>query len=138
MEMFKLNEKLKDYSCGAVDLDGALRELYLISDAGGKTYRDETEAIPATQFILERNKKDYLRVECHSNTEAHFSSDRLVYPSNWIKRIFSSPVMQFRTPLAGAEKVIANYFSYSREKFEDTYSASYSNRQSLMYIEVNE
>ena len=136
MEMFKLNSKLKDYSCGPIDQKRAMVELSKISEAASQVFKDETEAIPATQFILVKSEKDYLRVECHSTTEVHFSSERLSYSGGWFKRIFANHIIQFRSSLNKSEQVIGDYFSLSRENFELKYEAGYTNNESLHYVEI--
>lgn len=137
VEMFKLNAKLQEISCGPVNLRAAIAELSKISSAAGRTYKDEIEALPATQFILTKNNEDYLRVECHSTQEVHFSSDRLVYSGSWLKKIFAKNLMQFRTSIEDAENVMIRYFSETRERFEEMYADSYTNGRSLKYVKLS-
>ena len=136
--MFKLNSKLKEVSCGVLELDSAFRELEAISESARKKYKDETEAIPATQFILSKKDKDFLRVECHSPNEIHFSSDRLIYDGGWLRRLFSNHQMQFRIPMEKVKSVLENYFILPRNEFEKLYSASYTHNSSLKYVEITE
>ncbi len=137
MEMYKLNSKLEDFLCGTVELKQVLAELQIISANAKVKYKDETEAIPATQIIVSRNETDFLRVECHSEKEVHFSSDRLIYKMGWFKKLFAVPYMQFRSPIDNAPEIIKNYFESSRESFENTYAISYANKESLRYVEVS-
>lgn len=136
MEMHTLDLKLKEVSAGNVDVDGALKQLAIYSKNGAKNYESAEEAISLTCFTVSRDSKDYLRIECHSESEVHFSSDRCCYKGGWFKRIFANHVIQFRSSLAKAEEVISDYFNLSRELFEEKYEAGYTNNESLEYVEI--
>ena len=136
MELYKLDSDLEEYSCGEVDLPRLVDELQLISANGDKKYNDETEAIPATLFIAVKGKKDFLRVECHSSEEIHFSSDRLIYEGGWLKKLFAKRAMQFRTLKIRAPSVLERYFNLGREEFEQYYSSSYTQINSFEFKEI--
>lgn len=138
MEMHKLNPKLEEVPCGQVSLKQAIAELDVIAANGDTKYKDAEEAISATWFTVSRSQKDFLRVECHSKDEFHFSSDRLVYNCSWLKKLFSNPYMQFRVPIEKAASVLSDYFNFPREKFEEKYAITYTHRESLEYVEISE
>ena len=136
MEMFKLNLDLELVSYGDINIEKSLTELRLISKCGNKKYEKGEEAISQTLFIISRSEKDFLRVECHSIDEVHFSSDRICYEGGWFKRIFSDSLIQFRSTTENAEQVIKEYFNLSREDFESKYSVGYTNQRSLQYVKI--
>ncbi len=136
MELHKLDLKLELVSCGTVDEKIALRELSAISKNGSKKYENSDEAISETTFILSRSEEDFLRVESHSESEVHFSSDRLCYQEGWFKRLFANTAMRFCTSSESATQVIKNYLSMEREEFESLYEAGYSNAKAFNYVSI--
>jgi len=136
MEMHTLDSELNEVSAGKVDIDKTIEQLSKVSKNGARKYESAEEAISLTCFTVSRDNKDYLRIECHSESEVHFSSDRCSYNVGWFKRIFAKDKIQFRSSLSKAEQVISDYFNLGRTDFEAKYEAGYTNNQSLAYTEI--
>lgn len=136
MEMHTLDSELNEVSAGQVDIDKALKQLRIVSRNGARKYESAEEGISLTCFTVSRDNKDYLRIECHSEPEVHFSGDRCSYNVGWFKRIFANHKIQFRSSFSKAEQVIADYFKLERSDFEAKYEVGYTNNQSLVYAEI--
>ena len=139
IEMIVLDSKLKELPTGQTNLKSALQKLKFVSSNGGRKFHSFEESKSHTNFSLARseNKKDFLAINCHCENEVNFTSDRLVYEGGWFKKLFEpNSIIQFKTSIDNAEAVIGDYFSLSRDEFEDRYKAGYTQSSSLEFVEI--
>lgn len=136
IQLHRLSVDLKLVLVGQATHVLAKNELMRIAGNGGKKYPNSDVAISETTFILSRSDADFLRVECHSYDEVHFSSDRLVFSMPWWRRLFAKDRLQFRIGIDNAEPVLEAYLCRCREGFESLLEPALVDGSSFKFIRL--
>jgi hypothetical protein len=124
LQLGRYTPHLQVTDVGPIDFTQALKELDNCFAAAGVNYADAETHLAATTLFVSRTDADFLDISCPGNNTVLILSDRVcsTRQSVWHRWLFrTKSVFSMEIDKSTAQKVISDYFTLSREDFEQTY-----------------
>lgn len=123
VQLGKYDSSLKVLDVGLVDFPQSIQELENCTAAAMRECADADGQLASTTFFLSRTDADFLDISCSKNGTILILSDRIspTSRSTWSRLFRTKSVFSMKLDQQAAEKVIGDYFTLSRDDFENAY-----------------